>query len=106
MIVHRLDTSHWLPLRLHNHRARFTAEDLNFDRDLLALRTDKEGQLKPESPSSLETLMVSRLAWLLRRLEGRASAVGAGVSGRGFVGDACAQGVRRPVSPWGSTARS
>ena len=45
------------------------AEDLNFDRDLLALRTDKEGQLKPESPSSLETLMVSRLAWLLRRLE-------------------------------------
>ncbi len=45
------------------------AEDLKFDRDLLALRTDKEGQLKPESPSSLETLMVSRLAWLLRRLE-------------------------------------
>ena len=45
------------------------AEDLNFDRDLLALRTDMEGQLKPESPSSLETLMVSRLAWLLRRLK-------------------------------------
>jgi ATP-dependent helicase/nuclease subunit B len=45
------------------------AEDLNFDRDLLALRTDTKGQLKPESPSSLETLMVSRLAWLLRRLE-------------------------------------
>lgn len=45
------------------------AEDLNFDRDLLALKTDKEGHLKPESPSSLETLMVSRLAWLLRRLE-------------------------------------
>ncbi len=45
------------------------AEELKFDRDLLALRTDTEGQLKPESPSSLETLMVSRLAWLLRRLE-------------------------------------
>ena len=45
------------------------AEDLKFDRDLLALRTDMEGQLKPESPSSLETLMVSRLAWLLRRLK-------------------------------------
>ncbi len=45
------------------------AEDLIFDRDLLALRTDTEGQLKPESPSSLETLMVSRLAWLLRRLK-------------------------------------
>lgn len=47
----------------------FLAKDLNFDRDLLALRTDTEGQLKPESPSSLETLLVSRLAWLLRRLE-------------------------------------
>ena len=45
------------------------ADDLRFDHDLLALRTDTEGQLKPESPSSLETLMVSRLAWLLRRLE-------------------------------------
>ena len=45
------------------------AEDLNFDRDLLALRTDKEGQLKPESPSSLDMLMVSRLAWLLKRLK-------------------------------------
>ena len=44
------------------------AEDLHFERNLLALRTDMEGQLKPESPSSLETLMVSRLAWLLRRL--------------------------------------
>ena len=47
----------------------FLADDLRFDQDLLALRTDTEGQLKPESPSSLETLMVSRLAWLLRRLE-------------------------------------
>lgn len=43
-------------------------EDLRFGRDLLALRTDGEGGLKSESPSSLETLMVSRLAWLLRRL--------------------------------------
>ncbi len=43
-------------------------EDLRFGRDLLALRTDREGGLKPESPSSLETLMVSQLAWLLRRL--------------------------------------
>jgi len=44
------------------------ANDIQFDRDLLSLRTDSEGNLKPESPSSLETLMVSRLAWLLRRL--------------------------------------
>lgn len=44
-------------------------EDLQFERDLVALRVDEEGQPKPESPSSLETLMVSRLAWLLRRLD-------------------------------------
>jgi ATP-dependent helicase/nuclease subunit B len=45
-----------------------TAQDLDFDRDLVALRLDSAGNPKPESPSSLETLLVSRLAWLLRRL--------------------------------------
>ncbi len=45
------------------------AEDIKFGVDLLALRTDAEGNLRPESPSSLETLMVSRLAWLLRRID-------------------------------------
>lgn len=45
------------------------AEDVQFDLDLLALRVDAEGNLRPESPSSLETLMVSRLAWLLRRID-------------------------------------
>ncbi len=44
------------------------ASDIEFDRDLLALRTNANGGQKPESPSSLETLMVSPLAWLLRRL--------------------------------------
>lgn len=44
------------------------AEDLRFERDLLALRADVQGQVLSESPSSLETLMISRLAWLLRRL--------------------------------------
>ncbi|NIR60132.1 MAG: hypothetical protein GWO02_11760 [Gammaproteobacteria bacterium] len=44
------------------------AEDLRFGRDLLRLRVDEQGEPKPESPSSLETLMVSPLAWLLRRL--------------------------------------
>lgn len=43
--------------------------DLDLGRDLLELRVDAAGQPKPESPSSLETLMVSPLAWLLRRLE-------------------------------------
>ncbi|PSJ17664.1 PD-(D/E)XK nuclease family protein [Nitrosomonas supralitoralis] len=45
------------------------AEDIQFGVDLLALRTDAEGNLLPESPSTLETLMVSRLAWLLRRID-------------------------------------
>ena len=45
------------------------ADDIQFGRDLLALRTDAEGNLRPESPSSMETLMVSRLAWLLRRID-------------------------------------
>lgn len=44
------------------------AEDIQFGFDLLALCTDAAGQRRPESPSSLETLMVSRLAWLLRRI--------------------------------------
>ncbi len=45
------------------------AEDLKFNRDLLTLRTDKNDRLMPESPSNLETLMISSLAWLLRRLD-------------------------------------
>ena len=48
---------------------QLVVEDLEFGRDLVALRVDAEGRPKPESPSSLETLMVSRLTWLLRRVE-------------------------------------
>ena len=44
------------------------AEDIQFDFDLMTLRSDASGNVRPESPSSLETLMVSRLAWLLRRI--------------------------------------
>ena len=43
--------------------------DLAIGQNLLALRTDAEGNPKPESPSALETLMVSPLAWLLQRLK-------------------------------------
>lgn len=43
--------------------------DLRFDRDLLQLRMGRNGVQRPESPSGLETLMVSPLAWLLRRLK-------------------------------------
>lgn len=43
--------------------------DLSFDSDLLSLRKDAEGNNKAESPSSLEKLMVSPLAWLMSRLK-------------------------------------
>ena len=42
--------------------------DLSFDSDLLSLRKDADGNNKAESPSSLEKLMVSPLAWLMSRL--------------------------------------
>ena len=48
---------------------RSPVHDLQFDRDLLQLRMGRDGVQRPESPSGLETLMVSRLAWLLRRLQ-------------------------------------
>ncbi|MGE3703475.1 MAG: hypothetical protein AB7G08_32800, partial [Hyphomicrobiaceae bacterium] len=41
---------------------------LDFGRDLLGLRLTVDGIPRPESPSGLETLMVSPLGWLLRRL--------------------------------------
>jgi len=44
------------------------SSDLQFSQNLLHLRTDDEGNPKPESPSGLETMMVSPLAWMLRRL--------------------------------------
>lgn len=46
-----------------------TPVDLTLDRDLLVLRTDDDGEPLPESPSSLETLLVSPLAWLLSRID-------------------------------------
>jgi RecB family exonuclease len=48
------------------HR-QLVKEDLQFHQNLLALRTDQEGSLLPESPSSLEKLMISPLAWFLYR---------------------------------------
>jgi ATP-dependent helicase/nuclease subunit B len=43
-------------------------EDLELGTNLLHLRKDDEGKPKPESPSALESMMVSPLAWLLQRL--------------------------------------
>ena len=42
-------------------------EDLNLGIDLFSLRKNDDGTNKPESPSSLEKLMISPLAWLLYR---------------------------------------
>lgn len=44
-----------------------TVADLHLDMDLLGLRRDDQGNQKPESPSGLEKLMVSPLAWLIDR---------------------------------------
>ena len=47
----------------------FPPAPLRFGRDLLALRADENGDPRPESPSSLEDLLTSPLAWLLRRVQ-------------------------------------
>ena len=41
--------------------------DLDFGRDLFAIRAKDDGTLRPESPSSLERLMVCPFAWLLNK---------------------------------------
>ncbi len=42
--------------------------DLSLGQDLLFLRTNEEGDPLPESPTSLETLLVSPMAWLLGKI--------------------------------------
>jgi RecB family exonuclease len=46
-----------------------SAADIELGVDLLEVFSRKEGELTPLSPSAAETLMVSPLAWLLRRLD-------------------------------------
>lgn len=46
----------------------FDCAELDLERDLVGLRKDGRGKPRPESPSSLETLLVSPLAWLLRQI--------------------------------------
>ena len=50
-------------------RALRLKKHLRLGRDLLRLRTDSDGRILPESPSSLELPLISPLAWLLRRLD-------------------------------------
>jgi hypothetical protein len=45
-----------------------TADHLALNHDLLALRTDTDGNPAPQSPSRLENLIVSPFAWLLGQL--------------------------------------
>lgn len=47
------------------------SDDLEFNSNLLELRKDSDGELKPESPSSLQELMISPLAWLLNRVNAK-----------------------------------
>ena len=56
------------PLRRGEPASPIGSQDLDFQCDLLALRKDDSGHIRPESPSGLEKLMVSPLAWLLSRL--------------------------------------
>ena len=62
---------------LNKQSSSFEPQDLNFDFDLLKLHLDKDGNQRRESPSSLEKMMISPLAWLLNRqgLEPKAWAV-------------------------------
>jgi len=67
-----LDPADW-PVAHHHLPPLAEAPDLpealHFpDRDLLALRLTDEGTAKPQSPSRLETLLVSPLAWLLAEI--------------------------------------
>jgi ATP-dependent helicase/nuclease subunit B len=43
-------------------------DDLTLDRDLLYLRGDNGAPLPPQSPSSLDRMLVSPLAWLLKEI--------------------------------------
>ena len=54
--------------RAHDPGRALTIADLDFQRNLLRVKTRADGSLRPLSPSSLATLMVSPLAWLLSRL--------------------------------------
>ncbi|MDB4542781.1 PD-(D/E)XK nuclease family protein [bacterium] len=51
--------------------------DISIGKDLLGLRTDGAGNQKPESPSALEKMMVSPLAWLLQRVHAEPALWGA-----------------------------
>ncbi|QXE85553.1 PD-(D/E)XK nuclease family protein [Geomonas nitrogeniifigens] len=55
------------PLAYPLPKRELKKDDLFLKRDLLAIHCYEDGSPKPQSPSSLDTLMVSPLAWLLSR---------------------------------------
>lgn len=66
-----LNTAHGVPTSTEaaqEEPCKIESGDLHFDKNLLELGKKPDGTLKPESPSRLETLMVSPLAWLFERL--------------------------------------
>lgn len=46
---------------------KLKVDDLSLGKDLLTIRKRRDGTPKPESPSSIETLLVSPLGWFLTR---------------------------------------
>lgn len=58
----------WQSVSLLPKQATNTIEEIRFHQDILTLITDLNGMPRPESPSSLETMMVSPFAWLLNRM--------------------------------------
>jgi len=56
------------PVKVDTPPRELVPEDLYFKTNLLETGMQKDGTLKPESPSRLDTLLVSPLAWLFERL--------------------------------------
>lgn len=70
--ISKLEPQHW-PVDHHcilpNHQPLELPEMLEFKGvNLLGLRVNDDGEAKPQSPSRLETLLVSPLAWLLSEM--------------------------------------
>lgn len=58
----------WQSVTLSPMQAMNSLTELQFDQDIFSLITQLNGEARAESPSSLETMMVSPFAWLLNRM--------------------------------------
>lgn len=70
-LIKQLDSSFLNELNQIKHtksaQAIAVPKQINLDKDLLASNVDKDGNVRPESPSSLSQIMLSPLAWWLNR---------------------------------------